>query len=80
MRFGRRLRMSAISAGPTCTAIMHVRAICHKYNVLRYLIWFLDEKCSQHCLHVCVLRDHFIPVKCSETTFIQPRASLPDTL
>ena len=51
--FGRRLRMRT-SAVPTCTANMHVRATLLNYRVLRYLIWFLEEKCSQHSLLVCL--------------------------
>ena len=34
--FGRRLRMSTISAVPTCTANMHVFATLRKYRVLKY--------------------------------------------
>ena len=52
--FGRRLRMGTISAVPTRTANMHVRATLRKYRVLRYLIWFWEEKCSQKCLPVCL--------------------------
>ena len=48
--FGRRLRMSTISAVPTCTANTHVCENLRKYRVLRYLIWFLEGKCSQQCL------------------------------
>ena len=35
--FGRRLRMSTISAVPTCMANMHVRATLCMFRVLRYL-------------------------------------------
>ena len=66
--FGCMFPMSTISAVPTCMANMHVRATLRKYRVLRYLIWFLEEKCSQQCL-LGVLRAHFSPVNCSETIF-----------
>ena len=42
--FGCMFPMSTISAVPTCMANMHVRATLRKYRVLRYLIWFLEEK------------------------------------
>ena len=33
---------------------MHVRATLCKYRVLRYLVWFLEEKCSHQYLLVCL--------------------------
>ena len=66
--FGRRPRMSTISAVPTYTANMHERASLRNYRVLRYLIVFW-KKLADNSVYLFVLSAHFSPVKCSETIF-----------
>ena len=55
---------------------MNVRATLRKDRVLRYQIYFCFwKKNTINSVHLCVIRAHFSPVKCSDS-FFHPRASI----
>ena len=62
-------RLGTISAVPTCTANMHMRATRRKYRVSGISSLFLWEKNVANSVYFCVLTAHLSPVECSETIF-----------
>ena len=54
--FGRRLRMSTISTAPTLHLYGKYACACRSAQVqgLKVFNLFLEEKCSQQCLLVCL--------------------------